>query len=713
MRMPLPGSLNISEFIDGYEAAIGRKLNSEQRQAVKHGKGPLYVMAGPGSGKSEVMVARAIKLVLVDGAQPESVFVTSFTRKAARNLEDRIADRLLRMGYDTTLDGLRIGTLHGLCDQIMRQYRWPEYHGKRLLNELEQAFLVYRSVDDLIEEEDADLFWSEYAHIEQAVSSQFGPNKWQRAAIALKLLNRIADEHCDLVKLGKARKKQVSQLAGLTIRYREKLRSENAVDYSVLQNDFLDFLSSPVGRSFLGGDRARGLAPLKYVLVDEYQDTNPVQEAIYVELAKQAGGNITVVGDDDQALYRFRGATVECLIRFPELCTTELGKTAKSLQLQTNYRSLPSIIQWSEKIISGQPAMHKPGARAPKKPMVSARAAIADFEPVGCIGGQRAVDAADGVAQTIKQLIDRGLVDDPSQIAILLRSAKESPRNAGPVAEALRELSVPVYNPRSKAFLEAEEVAGMIGALITVLDPEGLVSDQVRGRAQESIAQWRERFEDLANAHPQLSTYVGRVQAAIEKKEGGEYLNISLRDLFYRFLALEPFRTWSESASTTFRLGQLSAIIESFAADSNDSLRKSKEDGGGISETWLRAVFYPRFIGYLHRADLDDPDDVDYEIRPGAVQIMTVHQSKGLEFPVVFVGSVDKTPSATDTTYGLEELLARYSQRPRQLAPTDDRATQDLVRFYYVAYTRAQNLLILFGTQSHFAKARVAVGECS
>src|SRR5262245_37422822 len=109
---PLPGSLTSEEFIAAYEAACGNELNADQRRAITHKQGPLFIMAGPGSGKSEVMVARTLKLVLVDGVEPKSIFLTTFTEKAARNLQDRIATRLLAMRYSTSLDDLRVGTLH-------------------------------------------------------------------------------------------------------------------------------------------------------------------------------------------------------------------------------------------------------------------------------------------------------------------------------------------------------------------------------------------------------------------------------------------------------------------------------------------------------------------------------------------------------------------------------------------------------------------------
>jgi DNA helicase-2/ATP-dependent DNA helicase PcrA len=188
-------------------------------------------------------------------------------------------------------------------------------------------------------------------------------------------------------------------------------------------------------------------------------------------------------------------------------------------------------------------------------------------------------------------------------------------------------------------------------------------------------------------------------------------LKISLRDVFYRLLSRAPFAQWQEDPNRTFRLGQLSAILDSFASvEDSDQLRVSSA-GGRFSQGWLRSRFYPRLIGYLHSEELDDPEDVDYEIKPGAIQVMTVHQSKGLEFPIVFVGSMTLEPEPDDATYQLEELLGPFSANQAPQASAADRAAQDLARFFYVAYTRAQNLLVLFGTTTHFKKAVTAVGR--
>jgi superfamily I DNA/RNA helicase len=709
-KAPVRGSLGVEDFLLAYERASGHSLNEDQRAAVRHGEGPLNITAGPGSGKSEVMVARALKLVLVDGVDPASVLLTTFTEKAARNLQDRVTDRLLRMGYDTSLHDLRVGTLHSICDLVMRDYRYLPYNDTRLLDETEQSFFVYAHcgwVDEAPRE-----FWDFFRFLHRTASLEYGPNKWQRAGTLVTLFNRLTDEEVDLYALSRARRRPLQQLGDATRDYRNTLRDKCRSDFATLQLHFKEFLETRVGETFMAGDAAKERPPLRHVLVDEYQDTNPIQETIYFRLVAACGGNITVVGDDDQALYRFRGATVECIVRFPDKCRDLLGRAPEMVQLRTNYRAVPAITRWAEAVIGAQPEMRRVDARAPKASMLNERPDTDDYPAVSRLVGQRHADVADAVADVIAELRSEGLVSDPSHIAILFKSSRESPRNAGPVADALRDRGIPVYNPRSKAFLETEEVAGMLGALLEILDRDNHVGGTLRGRMAQSIAEWRQAYADLAAEHDGLRRHIDRVHAELARRRAGEWLNVTLRDMFYRVLACPPFSEWQEDPNRTFRLGQISRLLESFASvEGNDTLQVSSQERGRFSHGWLRSRFYPRLIGYLHQASLDDPEDVDYEIKPGYVQIMTVHQSKGLEFPIVLVGSLDMRPDPAGATYELEDLFSRYSANPHSAGTPSARAVQDLVRFFYVAYTRAQDALVLFGTTAHFTRATIATGR--
>jgi DNA helicase II / ATP-dependent DNA helicase PcrA len=320
--------------------------------------------------------------------------------------------------------------------------------------------------------------------------------------------------------------------------------------------------------------------------------------------------------------------------------------------------------------------------------------------------GQEVADAVDG-------LIKGGIVSDPSDIAILLRSTQETPYRALPITQALRARGISIYNPRSKAFTEAEEISSMLGGLIRLVDQDLVFGSQQAPRLREAISGWCSSWDALAATNSAAATYVLKFHQELKKqKPPGKYLTVTLLDLFYRILSRPPFTKWMEDKERTARLGLLSDILESYnAVEGGMPLKMSSEEPGRLARGWLRMSFYPRLIGYLQRTGIDDPGDPDYEIVKGKVQMMTVHQAKGLEFPVVFVGSIATTIDGDDAAYQLENILVPRSSNPRKLVPGEQRALQDAVRFYYVAYSRARDLLCVFGITAHFKKATAAIGR--
>jgi len=693
----------ISDFITKYEKSINHNLDEEQKRAIAHGEGPLFIMAGPGSGKTEVIVARTLKLLLVDGVEPSSIFLATFTEKAARNMKDRISDRLSRLNANVSVDNLHLGTLHSLCDNIMREFRYDEYHDRRLLDEIEQRFFMHKYLRKHINSIPRE-FWDDFSFLGRFWSREYGPNTWQKIEAMCTLVNRAIEEDVDLKKLSKSKEPSLETLAEFIKKYDEELNSQRYTDFSHLQVQFLSFLNSKVGEVFIKGSTDRNIHPLRYVLVDEYQDTNPIQEMIYFTLARLIGGNISVVGDDDQALYRFRGGTVECLVNFPNRCRDILGIEPKVVQLMTNYRSVSEITDFCDWLINRVPEMKKPNARAQgKQKMISKRGKATGYQAVLKIMGNDKKEAAEKVAQTIKNMLKSKIVSDPAEIAVLFRSTRESEKYAGPLVEELKNLKIPVYNPRSKSFLKTEEIECMLGALIRILDKDLYVAEKLKGRVSDSIYNWCEKFDELCVEYPKLKKYVDAVHKELKTKKPDEYLQVGICDIFYRVLSLEPFSKWQEDPNRTFRLGQLSSILEAYTTiEGIYSLKVSKTNPGYFSFEMLYHAFYPRFIQFLHTKDLDDPENVDYEIVPGYVQVMTVHQAKGLEFPIVFVDSLDSRSDPEEAAYILEEIYVPFSKNPRKLHDIEDRATQDTVRFYYVAFSRAQNALFLFGDKHQF-----------
>ena len=502
----------------------------EQEAILRHPQGPAWVLAGPGSGKTEVLTLLVLRLLYVENdpaqserMQPEAIFVTTFTEKAARNLEDRIShyrNQIVSQRPDLIaidISKLRLGTLHGLCNDLLQEHRAPNYQNVRLMDELESSMFVYEHVSIVGAPNPTNdrPFWTHFAYLfsprEWQSTWTYLPSKWNMTAAITKLFNRIVEDRISTSAM-RTSGGQWIRLADLYDEYRAKLQAEHRCDFSHLQLQFLEFLKTPLGGRFRDGDSNENVHGVRWVLVDEYQDTNLIQEEIYLTLANRRPFNVVVVGDDDQALYRFRGGSVECMVTFDQACAVFVGVPPGSVArypLVANFRSHVGIVTFCGDYITAFASMATPGARVPNKPALVPRSAIAGNYP--SVGQLRAasMDALAGrVAETIHDLVANSVVQDYSQCCLLLKSTKETPHNAQKYVAALQARGIPVYNPRNKAFLEQEEVLGLLGSLLAITDHQGRHVPQRPQELADLIANCRVEYTRLAVANPRLRQYV-------------------------------------------------------------------------------------------------------------------------------------------------------------------------------------------------------------
>jgi len=695
--------------------ARGYNLNQKQRNAVDFGGGPLWLLAGPGSGKSEVLVTRTLKLLCVNGVAPRSIFLTTFTTKAARNLEDRLSTYLIALQNadpalkSIDLSDMRIGTLHGLCNDILQEYRYAPYQNVRLLDEVEQHLFVYRAASIANYQDIA--FWRqfEYAVPEWNGNSSFSPNKWKKVKAAVTLFNRIVEDRVDIQAM-RSQSGNWTLLGNYYLQYAQELRESYKCDFAHLQSCFLEFINSPSGDRFLQGDGQK--PPLQYVLVDEYQDTNPVQECIYLALAKPAPHNITVVGDDDQALYRFRGGNVSCIVNFDNACAAAFNTQPHKIQLDQNYRSHSAIVQFFSDYITSFPEMNFPGVRAPGKSTVLASSSISGSYPaVSWITGKKAGDIPKVVADLIKDhFLGDGILSDLSQCVLLLRSSKDSPRNARPFLEAFNQAGIPVYNPRSKSFMESEEVQCLLAALVQIIDTGQIFNIIKVTDLTDTVKQWITSLDAIylrsSAKVAQLDDYVRKSNVALPKlcaSRPNGFLDLSLLAIIYRILSREPFVSWRRDPLRNQRLAKVTRLFESYHSFNLDTLR-SDVTGTGVDQNFLFR-FYDMFVSYLIEAGISDDEDEEVIVPKGYLPIMTIHQAKGLEFPFVIVGQLgNKGSVGAAQTLERELQPFRRDLYQRGTRSAELLALEDDIRLLYVAYSRAQYGLILTGTPGQIAK---------
>ena len=748
--------MNLNEMLTIIEQRSGQQLNDEQRAVITHGSGPLWVIAGPGSGKSEVLVLRCLKLACIDEVPPKSIVLTTFTEKAAKNIQDRL------MIYKSYLDQVdenlrridlfqvRVGTLHSLCNDVMQEYRYVEYQNYRLLNEIDQLLFVYEQSVLASSRPPRDLhlpLWRHFhllaerynrAGYQWRQAQTYLPHRWIRANATVQLFNRIAENRIDISRM-EAEGGLWETLASAYKAYRNHLELNRSCDLTHLQLKFLDFLNSPSGNRFLEGDGSPDHPGIRYVLVDEYQDTNPIQEEIYLQLAQGIPHNLCVVGDDDQALYRFRGGTVECMVNFDRACQRAWGSEVQvtPVSLFTNYRSHPEIVDWCDDYIQSLEVMTQVGARTPNKPTLSPDqhwnrtsqgALLEGYPPVSYLADETENDVANHFAELVRGLLDNGIVNDPSQCVLLLNSTQAW--SAGPYQEALEQRGIPVYNPRARTFLEQPEIQTALGVVATILDPNQAVLAGVRTQGiRNTINNWIQAYAQQAASNSDLLNYVSQAINRINQipanqtvtqssSQGAIQINATIQEIFYHMISFEPFATWQQDPERTVRLGKLSKVLESYCmlpfsghvGSSRGTLRTDPHAAGQIHTRQLDHFYYS-LVGLLVSEGLNDPEDEEVICPQGFFPIMTVHQAKGLEFPFVFVSKIGIQNVRIGAELQVEDIMHQFriNPVPRIFSP-QQRAEQDYIRFFYVAYSRAIYSLVLLATNSELRNQGIGFG---
>ena len=654
--------------------------NPEQQQAIHSTEGPLLIIAGPGSGKTFTLVERIYYLISEKGIPPERLFVSTFTEKAAAELITRISSRLAAADISVNLNEMYVGTFHSICLRFLEENR--EFTRLKrnftLLDQFDQQYFIYQRL-------------SEYQEIEgsEHIFGKSGAFSWRGAAGVMKWVNTVSEEALDPEALLNATEPEVQALGRCYQQYQTHLETENCLDFSTIQVEALHLLD---GRPEVL-DEIRD--KIQYLMVDEYQDTNTIQERILFKLA-EPDYNLCVVGDDDQGLYRFRGATIRNILEFPQNFP---DGACQQVRLTTNYRSHPDIIEfyndWMDTLdwTVGDQTFRYQKTIAP-----NAEADFTDIPTVLKVSGDPETENwHEEVLAFLYRLKNSGALTDWNQVAFLFWSVRNKKVIA--LAEALEAGGIPVYSPRSNLFFDRTEIRLMIGALI-FLFPQ---FPEIRKWSKDaSLDIWKYYDEECFSAFaaelrkpenkPLLEWCRRYAKAHLNLSEPPDY---AFSGLFYELLQFPLFSQYlgdaTQGGAIDSRPARNLAIFS--------QLLSKYEYLHGISILTPRNLdrdlqrLFNRFFRFLKDGGIDEYEDASEYAPSGCVSFMTIHQSKGLEFPVVIVGSMDTVPRKQYTD--LDDLLQRkyYSKAPFE--PLEQIKYYDFWRLFYTAFSRAQNLLLL------------------
>jgi DNA helicase-2/ATP-dependent DNA helicase PcrA len=645
-------------------------LNPEQVTAVTTTHGSVLLVAGPGAGKTLTLVRRTLHLIQQGLAIPEQVVLCTFTEKAALEIRDRLRSNAIDLGINLDLSGLRTGTIHGICNQFIDQYRHLTRlgNGYEVLDQLTQKLFVNDHFDEIIGEPIDGKFLSKWT------------TRWTAIEGVLRYIDKMTEEMVDVGAMSHSVEPFHQALARAHTAYEELLVEENKIDFSHLQTTFLQLLDDPIVNATITDS-------IHYVMVDEFQDTNYVQEQI-VERLSARSGNLCVVGDEDQALYRFRGATVRNILEFPVH-----HPDASVIRLTTNYRSHCQIIDaydsWMNSIdwenhTGGPPFRFDKHISAPES------MEFPSYPAVLSIWGTNPKDEGKRFADLVKFLLDEEIVEDASQIALLLRSVQS--KHSKPYLDALDKVGVPWFCPRARGYFENDEVMAAIACLALVFDWTGENRGDASGRTIKELAsEIDSALAVLAKSHRDPSPLTGLLQELhqlVGALREEDVIDLRPADVVYRLLAVEPFTEWMTNENRARNLATLTTLLDVFQR----YYRFPVTSGRNLRA--LRMQLFNSFFRLLHDGGINEYEDPDDPFPKGHVQVMTIHQAKGLEFPVVVVGSLAVQVNAQKE---IERVLGPFSNRP--MFEPEDRITEfDRMRLHYVAFSRPQKLLVLTST---------------
>lgn len=662
-------------------------FNAEQRDAVTHGTGPLLIIAGAGTGKTRVITGRIAHLIQSGRAKPSEILALTFTEKATQEMQERV-DRILPLGYEE----LWIKTFHSFCDAILRERGLDiglDTH-YRLLSSVEQWLFVKK-------------------HLYKFELDYYRPlsKPTQCISALLQHFSRLKDEYISpdayvahaekLVEKGGDASLQETAAKTLEVArayqtYQKFMLEENALDFGDLLFYTLQLLEKRP--SVLAALQER----FRYILVDEYQDTNYAQNKI-IELLAKKHGNIMVCGDDDQALYRFRGASVENILTFKKLFPQ-----AKNIVLTENYRSPQQILDSAYRLIQhNNPYRLEVKEQVKKK--LQARVAAPETFPMTVRHFSHYLEEVKFVCDVIseKPLSERG------GCAILVRASA----HADAFLEELKRRDISYQFIGSQGLLRREEVKDIV-AILRVLSNFNddialfrVLSMPVFNLPMNTVVDFvnssRATNERLFTA---LQKHAGAPPSLFEDPHHADFS--SVRTLLQKLLDYSKGHSASEVIGTFLKDTKLiEGWMKETSAQNQERIQTIAEFSKLVArfenESKEKRVFdFVEYLDMLEEAG-EQTRVTMTDLDPTAVKIMTVHAAKGLEFPTVFLVSLvaHRFPSMDrkDTIPIPEELI------PEKL-PSDDMHVAEERRLFYVGCTRAEQHLFLSWSDMYEGKKK-------
>jgi DNA helicase-2/ATP-dependent DNA helicase PcrA len=750
---PAQAVVPLDAFWRAYESFRG-EADPAAREAVEASKArALYIVAGPGTGKTTCLTIRILKLIFVDGVRPGRIVATTFTVKAAAELRSRILGWGFRLAEalqaDPTLDPtvreqLRAvdvnqvvtGTVDSLCERILRDWRPPGVQPPVVADEFVSRTLMLREGVLGDGRYRSPSLFSALAPLRGNVTRL---NTADRTDLVQEVSDRRIHDRVRWARYMRGADRPKQRLDEAIRAYDEALDSRGLVDFAKLEETALQRIERGELDNFLG--------EVDVLIVDEYQDTNLLQEQMYFAIAAGCGGALTVVGDDDQSLYRFRGASVELFADFADRYETRFGRKPKTVFLKTNYRSTKTLVRFVNGYATLDAGYQR--VRVASKPKLDHRPNAEDGLPVLAMFRQDRPTLAHDLADFIHSVFRRsgyrlpnGEVleaanegGDVGDCAFLASSVREYNSGGNPRLPLLlrselasRTPAVRVFNPRGEDVRQQELVGRIAGLLLEAIDP-GAVVEAIGGNAlyaaRDTFTTWRtEARAYLPTAPGGLRNLVRAWAQRRPLRRGARWpRSVPVLDLLYGIVHYFPdlyddpegqvaLEIFTRQLSAADQVGWYRGRVITDAHAQRDQWGKTRPQRSVLE-------LLQNFLSPIASGVIGINEELVQAFPRDRLSMLTVHQAKGLEFPLVIVDvgsdfggnywtqAFKRFPREEGQPHRMEDTFRRFSPLKAPRRAGLDRAFDDLYRQFFVAFSRPQDALLLVGLNAARPDGRI------
>lgn len=582
--------------------------------------GPQLILAGPGTGKTTFLINRVIELIYNKSIKQKGIIVCTFTRKATEELKVRLYQEIPIAEFNK--HNIIIGTIHSVCYELLSRYSEFDYGDYDILAEDNQVHFIYSKLKNL-----------GYS------SDKISKNGWTLAEELAAIFNKITDEEIDIDEIDFADNEDLEDACKVYKTYKRILKRFKLFDYATIQETLLRELERNSSLKEIILDN------FKYYLIDEFQDVNNIQYNIFLKLSSPQY-NLTVVGDDDQSIYGFRGSNIEHIRNFENYFLERKIKVEKMF-LNINYRSSKTIINFTNKLLEKAKYNRVDKQIKAFRKGKSQKPIVRFFE--------NEIQEVDAICNIIRDLKRKNIIYSYNQVALLFRSVKG---HASVFIEEFKQRNIPfkLYGAGNmfNTVLGLEFMTLIDFYLARDIDKEIIFFDK--------IAQIDVDFNaDLTSIYSE-NNYLDDLNEMFNNKKYYSCIDL-IYDIFKNTGFLKRYEIYGNN------IGKLTSIVLSF------------DDFSNYFDPWGL---------YSYLSYLKNSQNVDFDLLTddSAVSIMTIHQSKGLEYPVVIMPSQIERSRRTS-------IVDKFNA----LRCCDINDHEEDFRVLYVGATRAEDLLILSGSK--------------